>query len=61
MEIFIRFSEAIMNLLNSSSAFNRFHNRDKNWTVLISLVLFCFVIGSTSRNEGSYGFENEQT
>lgn len=61
MEIFIRFSEAIMNLLNSSSAFNRFHNRDKSWTVLISLVLFCFVIGSTSRNEGSYGFENEQT
>lgn len=61
MEIFIRFSEAIMNLLNSSSVFNRFHNRDKNLTVLISLVLFCFVLGSTSRNEGNYGFENEQT
>lgn len=61
MEIFIRFSQAIMNLLNSSSAFNRFHNRDENWTVLslISVVLFCFVIGSASRNEGSYGFENE--
>lgn len=59
MEIFIRFSQAIMKLLNFSSVFNRFHNRDENWTVLIYVELFCFVIGSTSRNEGSYGFENE--